>query len=373
MSKMLARPGDGHATRLEHVRDGEPFDPFGDKPGPMNDTALGSGLEARLVKAAIAHGISLVAALARVHADLRGDLKDLEIASDLSYGDDPAQCCEVWRLRKHDGRPRPLVLFLHAGGFQHLDPASHWAFAERFAHAGAVVFNAGYRLAPQHRYPAAADDAARAWRFALARASEFGADTSQSVISGASAGANLALGLCISAARDHGDTPVQQQRRRLSPLVPRSAALFSGLLQVSDMKRLYRHRRMPHPLRARMASIAVDYLPDGGLDQSAWARPTFVDPRLDPLLYLEQTSCLPSALPALFVSSGSRDQTLEDSLRLRATLADTNVPCALDVAPGAGHAYQGLTFRADARALWERCFAFLRGRGIDLSTSRSQR
>ncbi|MEY4511760.1 MAG: hypothetical protein RLZZ450_3882 [Pseudomonadota bacterium] len=328
----------------------------------MNDSALGKSLEAQLAKGAIAHGAGLLAAVARVVADLRGDLADLQITTGLSYGDHPAQRYDVWRSKQDSGSDAPLVLFLHGGGFQHLDRGSHWAFAERFARAGAVVINADYRLAPDHRFPAAADDAALVYQHALAKARSLGADPTQVIVAGASAGANLALGVAITAAlaADRGEG-----------IAPRAAVLFSGLLQVSDMKRLYRHRRVVHPLRARMASIAVDYLPRGGDDPSAWARPALIEPRLDPLLYLEETATLPSSLPALFVSSGTRDQVLEDSLRLRKALIDTSVPCALDVVPRAGHSFQGLIFRSEARAVWERCVTFLRAQGLQLVSARS--
>jgi len=323
----------------------------------MNDSALGSSLEAQLAKGAIAHGASILSAIARAAADLRGDLDDLEITTGLHYGDDPAQRYDVWRPRTRSSARAPLVLFLHGGGFQHLDRGSHWAFAERFAHAGAVVINADYRLAPRHRFPAAAQDAERVYSHVLAQAGSLGVDPEQVIVAGTSAGANLALGLAITRARSAD---------RSAGSAPRAAVLFSGLLQVSDMKRLYRHRRVVFPLRARMASIAVDYLPDGGDDQSAWARPTFLDPRLDPLLYLEETATLPSVLPAMFISSGGRDAVLEDSLRLRAALVDSAVPCALDVLRDGGHSFQGFLFRAEVRAVWLRCFAFLRAQGLQL-------
>lgn len=328
----------------------------------MHDSALGKSLEAQLAKGAIARGASLVSAVARVIADLRGDLRDLQITTGLAYGDHPAQRYDVWQSAPKKSALAPLVLFLHGGGFQHLDRASHWAFAERFARAGAVVINADYRLAPGHRFPAAAEDAARVYQHALAEAHSLGADPAQVIVAGTSAGANLALGLAINAARaaDRGEG-----------VAPRAAVLFSGLLQVSDIKRLYRHRRVLHPLRARMASIAVDYLPQGGDDPSAWARPALIDPRLDPLLYLEESRTLPSALPALFVSSGTRDPVLEDSLRLRRAMVDTDVPCALDVVADAGHSFQGLIFRSEVRAVWARCVAFLRAEGLQLVSARS--
>lgn len=322
----------------------------------MNDTALGNGLEAQLAKAAIASGARLVAGIARVSAQARGELAAFEVTRDLRYGELPEQRYDVWRLRGNDSAARPLVLFLHGGGFQHLDKESHWAFAERFAQAGAVVCNIDYRLAPRHRYPAAAHDAMLAYRHIVARAEELGADERQLVVAGTSAGGNLALGMALQ-----HDVSVK----------PRAAVLLSGLLQVSDMKRLYRHRRIARILRARVASIAVDYLPRGGEDPAAWARPREVDPWLDPLLELEQRATLPSDLPAMFLSSGTQDLVLEDSLRLAARLSHSECSYELDVLPGGGHSYQALTFQPRVRALWERCFAFLRRQGVQLSSARS--
>ncbi|MDB4977719.1 MAG: Esterase/lipase [Myxococcaceae bacterium] len=311
------------------------------------------GFRAQLMKAAIAHGVSTAAGLSRAVFALRGGLGAFEITRDLAYGPGPDQGLDVWRAKAAGTALRPLVLFLHGGGFQHLDRASHWGFAERFAQAGAVVFNADYRLAPAHRYPAAADDAERALRYALERAAAFGADPAQLIVAGASAGANLALGLAIT-----------------HPERVRAAALFSGLLQVSDMPRLYRARSMSRFLQARVASIGCDY-PAVAAGESAWNRPALPDPRLDPLLHLEAQQTLPSDFPAAFISSGSADQVLEDSLRLRACLERLQVPCCVDVERSGGHGFQGLVSRASVRAVWERCFAFMRERGLQLSSARS--
>lgn len=286
----------------------------------------------------------------------RGTLDALEVTTGLAYGPEPAQRYDLWRARRHPGGPRPLVLFFHGGGFQQLDRASHWSFAERFARAGAIVMNADYGLAPVHPYPRAARDAALLHRHAAERAHALGSDASQLIVAGVSAGANLALGLAIAGA-EHG----------LSGAAPRASVLFSGLLQVSDMGRLYRARTVARPLRARMASIGCEYITGG----EAFTRPACPDPRLDPLLHLECVAAPAIGFPDTFISTGTRDQVLEDSLRLRNCLARHGAETALDVVPGAGHAFQGLIFRAEVRALWERCFAFLRARGVQLDSARS--
>jgi len=166
----------------------------------------------------------------------------------------------------------------------------------------------------------------------------FGADPKQLIVAGTSAGANLALGLAIT----HG---------------ARAAVSFSGLLQVSDMPRLYRGRSVPYPIRARMANIGLEYPPEG----TGWTVPSVVDPRLDPLLHIERSP--PPHVPT-FISTGTADQVLEDAQRLHARLDATGMPNQLDVEPGGGHAFQGLIFKANVRAVWQRCEAFLRAQGL---------
>jgi acetyl esterase/lipase len=300
----------------------------------VDDQRLGQTKLAHLTKGAIGLAASTAASVSHALYEVRGAFEGLQIEREIPYG---GQRLDMWKQR--DGGP--AVLFFHGGGFQQLDKHSHWAFSERFARMGAVVFNADYRLAPAHRHPAAATDALHAYDWVKANAARYGADPSQLIVSGTSAGANLALGLAIT-------RPVQ------------AAVLFSGLLQVSDMPRLSRSRAsVPHVLRARMASIGAEYPPEG----LGWALPAREDPTLDPLLHVERRG--PAGLPPLFVSTGSLDNVLEDSLRLCARLDE--VPHELDVVPGAGHAFQGFVFREPVRAMWRRCARFLAAQGLAVS------
>lgn len=88
------------------------------------------------------------------------------------------------------GSPRGTLLYLHGGGFIMGSPATHDALCRRLARLGGVrVINAPYRLAPEHPFPAAHDDAAAAWDWV--RANRPGPH----LAGGDSAGANLAAGL----------------------------------------------------------------------------------------------------------------------------------------------------------------------------------
>ncbi|MEO6879881.1 MAG: alpha/beta hydrolase [Mycobacteriaceae bacterium] len=98
----------------------------------------------------------------------------------------------------------PLVVFVHGGGFVIGSIDTHDATARRIARdARAVVVSVGYRLAPEHPFPAAVEDSWTALRWATAHAGEIGADASRTAVAGDSAGGNLAAVL-THLARDAG-------------------------------------------------------------------------------------------------------------------------------------------------------------------------
>ncbi|KPQ21650.1 MAG: alpha/beta hydrolase fold, partial [Rhodobacteraceae bacterium HLUCCA24] len=91
-------------------------------------------------------------------------------------------------------RGRGTILFLHGGGYQIGSIASHRGLMTRLAAAsGARVLGIDYRLAPENRYPAALDDAVRAYRWLCDRLGP-GAKVA---VSGDSAGGGLAVALLL--------------------------------------------------------------------------------------------------------------------------------------------------------------------------------
>jgi acetyl esterase len=107
--------------------------------------------------------------------------------------------------------PRPLVVYFHGGGWVigNLDvvddPCRRLAAA-----TGSVVVSVDYRLAPEHRYPAAFDDCYAATAWAAEHADELGGDPSRLAVAGDSAGGNLAAAVAI-AARDRGGPELKAQ------------------------------------------------------------------------------------------------------------------------------------------------------------------
>ncbi|WP_051495059.1 alpha/beta hydrolase [Nocardia nova] len=118
------------------------------------------------------------------------------------------------RLRARCYRPGSadaIVVYLHGGGWVHGDLETHDAPCRALAHAsGMVVVAVEYRLAPEHRHPAAVLDALAAFRDIHRRRAEFGLPGAPVVIGGDSAGGNLAAVACQQLSREHDPRPAAQ-------------------------------------------------------------------------------------------------------------------------------------------------------------------
>ncbi|MEU5954516.1 alpha/beta hydrolase [Streptomyces sp. NPDC047525] len=110
-------------------------------------------------------------------------------------------------------RPRPTVVFFHGGGYTLCGLDTHDPTARTLcAESGAVVVSVAYRLAPEHRFPAATEDAyaALCWAAAKTRAGALGGDPGAVVTAGDSSGGGLATVAALMA-RDRGGPAVALQ------------------------------------------------------------------------------------------------------------------------------------------------------------------
>ncbi len=107
--------------------------------------------------------------------------------------------------------PSPVVVFFHGSGFVILDLDTHDDICRRLCvGAECVVVSVDYRLAPEHKFPAAPDDSLAATRWVAAHAGEFGGDASRMAVAGDSAGGCLAA-VTAQRIRDEGGPPLQGQ------------------------------------------------------------------------------------------------------------------------------------------------------------------
>lgn len=99
--------------------------------------------------------------------------------------------------------PSPAVVYFHGGGFVCGGLASHdLAVRELASDLRVPVLAVDYRLAPEHRFPAAADDAVAAFRFAVREAASLGFDPARIGVAGDSAGGNLAAVVSLDTRAD---------------------------------------------------------------------------------------------------------------------------------------------------------------------------
>jgi acetyl esterase/lipase len=98
----------------------------------------------------------------------------------------------------------PALIYFHGGGFVICNLDTHDRLCRSLANAsGCVVVSVDYRLAPEHKFPVATEDAYSATRYVAEHAGEFGIDPSRIAVAGDSAGANLATVVAMMS-RDRG-------------------------------------------------------------------------------------------------------------------------------------------------------------------------
>jgi acetyl esterase len=108
----------------------------------------------------------------------------------------------LYRGREAPGGPAPVVVFFHGGGWVLGNLDSHDSFCRGLANdARCAVLAVDYRLAPEHKFPAAAEDAEAAVAWVAADGAKLGLDPSRIAVAGDSAGGNLAAVAALAARR----------------------------------------------------------------------------------------------------------------------------------------------------------------------------
>ena len=206
--------------------------------------------------------------------------------------------------------PRHVVLYFHGGVYVLGDAASAAGLASQVGRrTSAKVYSVDYRLAPEHPYPAAVDDALAAYEALL----KDGIAPSDIVLAGESAGGGLVVATLVNA-RDRG-LPLPAAAYVMSPYVDLTLAGAS-----IDTK------READPLLSRelLAPRVTDYT--AGQDAAlGLISPVFADL---------------SGLPPLIVQVGSHEVLLDDAVRLAQQAAAADVEVTLEVTPRVPHVFQ---------------------------------
>jgi acetyl esterase len=133
------------------------------------------------------------------------ELKSVQpLAISAPHGSIPARVYTPKTLRESNGLA-PCLVFFHGGGWVIGDLDSHDVVCRKLADEGQlIVISIDYRLAPEHKFPAAVDDAITATKWIADNSKQFGIDASRLVVGGDSAGGNLAAVVAISARDGNG-------------------------------------------------------------------------------------------------------------------------------------------------------------------------
>ena len=223
-------------------------------------------------------------------------------------------------------RPRPLLVYFHGGGWVIGDLDTHDGLCRFLAtNADVAVLSVDYRLAPEHPFPAAVEDAHAAFTWAAAEAQRLDVDASRIAVGGDSAGGNLAAAVSLLARDDGGAAPAMQLL--IYPVTDAvggqpSRDLFATgfMLTKADMDWFESH-----------------YLPGGA--QSG-------DPRVS-MLRAENLADLPPA----YVTTAGFDPLRDEGEAYAARMREAGVRVALRRHPGLVHSFANMTaFSPTARA-----------------------
>lgn len=205
-----------------------------------------------------------------------------------------------------------IVLYFHGGGFVFGSRKTHRRLVCDLAHAAGIkALVPDYRLAPEHPFPAAIEDALTAYRWLI---NDGGFESAHIAIAGDSAGGNLTLAL------------VQKLREVGEPL-PAAALLWSPWTDLQGTGETIKTKAETDPVFSGSGLgpiLAPAYLPQGNFD----------DPLVSPI-HADLTG-----FPPLLIHVGTREMLLDDSLRLARRAGLSDVPVSLKVWPNMFHTWQ---------------------------------
>jgi acetyl esterase/lipase len=256
----------------------------------------------------------------------------------------PTAYLDIYTPDGGDGQPRPVILWVHGGGFISSSAATVADYTILLAHAGYTVASLDYSLAPGAQYPVQVRQGNAALGYLRANAARFGGDPARIVLGGDSAGAQIASELAAVQS-----DPALARSMGLTAAVPpgdggglRGVVLFCGLYD--------------------MRTVGSTGFP--GLRTYLWAYTGTRDwtsyPEIDQLSTVLHVT---PAYPPTFLSVGDADPLRSQAAELAAALKQQGVPLTTLFWTGTGdglrHEYQFNFDLPQARTAFTRTLAFL--------------
>jgi acetyl esterase/lipase len=249
------------------------------------------------------------------HAPLSLGVETRDLTIEGAAGNLPAR---LYRPEKNEKGDLPLVVYFHGGGWVIADINVYDAAPRAIAKfANCAVLSCHYRQAPEHKFPAAHEDAFAAWRWALANADSLGADAKKIAVMGESAGGNLAINVAIQA-RDEG---VQAPAHMVSIYPVAGAEVNSASYQANASAK---------PLSKPMMAWFIRHV---------FASPD--QPKQDPRINLIDRTNL-AGLPSATIIRAEIDPLAEEGELLARKLKDPGVDVRGDTYKGVAHEFFGM-------------------------------
>lgn len=225
-------------------------------------------------------------------------------------------------VRPEGGHDRSkMILYCHGGGYTSGTLGYARLLASRMALAtGYEVLAFQYRLAPEHPYPEALEDARLVWEYLMF----LGWGAREIILAGDSAGGNLALELALNL-------------RDADRMLPWRLVLFSPWTDMTASGESYEACRDRDPLLTReyIEAVREAYAPGADWAQAAYS-PLFADLR---------------GLPPTLIQVGGREILRDDSTRLHQNLQAAGVPAVLQTWPEMWHVFQMFPLKAAGEAM----------------------
>lgn len=203
-----------------------------------------------------------------------------------------------------------VILYCHGGGYSTGSTVYARTLTKKLAESTSMdVFAFNYRLAPEHPYPAATDDALKAWNYLM----YLGYGARDVIVAGDSAGGNLALSLTLR---------LKEQER----LLPRGLVLLSPWTDLTKSGKSYESRKEVDPV------LDHEYL-DRMIENYAGGQ-ELSNPLISPLFGNFK------GFPPTYIQVGDNEILLSDATLLHKKLLKENVSAHLDVYKGMWHVFQ---------------------------------
>jgi monoterpene epsilon-lactone hydrolase len=232
-----------------------------------------------------------------------------------------------------------VVMYVHGGGYAIGSLLSHRELVARIARAaGARGFSVDYRLAPEHPFPAAVDDAVAAYRWLLAQ----GLPAANIAIAGDSAGGGLTMATLV-ALKDLGED------------LPAAGVCLSPWVDLEGLGASMTERDALDPMihKKGLVETAALYL-NGADPRSPLAAPLYADL---------------TGLPPLLIQVGALETLYDDSARLAARAKAAGVDVTFEEWPDLWHVFQAMAMLPEAREATDKIGAFVRERTGALATT----